>query len=258
MQKIEAARSAGFDQIEIWREDVEAHQDGPLNLGSKLRDLGVGVADYQVVRDFDGAPDLLREEKRAQVICMLDTAVQLGTNTVLVTASSDPACIAARINDDLRWLTREAAARGLRIAYEGLAWSAINFTLAAAWECVRQINEPNLGVVVDPFHIFVRGGDAGDLDGIPMSSIYLIQLSDSHLRGCSDLKRVIDTARHRRLMPGDGWFPIHTIVERLRQEGYAGPVGIEVFNDEMKSRDPNAVAQEAMLALNRIWPKSLC
>ena len=136
---------------------MEAHQDGPLNLGSKLRDLGVGVADYQVVRDFDGAPDLLREEKRAQVICMLDTAVQLGTNTVLVTASSDPACIAARINDDLRWLTREAAARGLRIAYEGLAWSAINFTSAAAWECVRQINEPNLGVVVDPFsHLCAR------------------------------------------------------------------------------------------------------
>lgn len=257
-EKIEAARSAGFDQIEIWREDVEAHDGGPLHLGSKLREHGVGVADYQVVRDFDGAPDLVREEKRGKALHMLDTAVVLGANTILVTASSDPACIAERIYDDLRWITREAAARGLRIAYEGLAWSTINFTLAAAWNCVRHINEPNLGVVVDPFHIFVRGGDASDLDGIPMSSIYLIQLSDSDLQNCNDLGRVIDTARHRRLMPGQGWFPIHTIVDRLRQGGYAGPVGIEVFNDGMRSRNPHAVAQEAMLALNRVWPESLC
>ncbi len=254
-QKIEAARSAGFDQIEIWRQDVEAHDGGPHDLGGRLRESGVGVTDFQVVRDFDGAPDSSREEKRRDALFMLETAARLGTDTVLVTASSDPACIADRIDDDLRWLTREAASRGLRIAYEGLAWSSINFTLPSAWGCVKRINEPNLGIVVDPFHIFIRGGDASDLDGIPMSCIYLIQLSDSDLDSCVDLQLVIDTARHRRLMPGQGWFPIHTIVERLMGGGYRGPVGIEVFNDEMRARSPQLVAHEAMLALNRAWPR---
>lgn len=253
-QKIEAAQAAGFDQIEIWRQDVEAHKGGPENLNSRLRELGLGVADYQVVRDFDGAPDTVREEKRRDALVMLETAAKLGADTVLVTASSDPACIPDRIDDDLRWLSREAASRGLRIAYEGLAWSTINFTLAAAWGSVKRVNESNLGIVVDPFHIFVRGGNASDLDGIPMSCIYLIQLCDSDLEGCIDLQLVIDTARHRRLMPGQGSFPIHTIVERLRDGGYTGPVGIEVFNDEMKARNPLMVAHEAMLALNRAWP----
>jgi len=253
-QKIEAASSAGFDQIEIWRQDVEAHDGGPQGVGNMLQEHSMGVTDYQVVRDFDGAPDLFREGRRREALFMLDTAVMLGTNTVLVTASSDPACIADRIDDDLRWLTREAASRGLRIAYEGLAWSTINFTFTVAWECVNRVNEPNLGIVVDPFHIFVRGGDASDLDGIPMSRIYLIQLCDSDLDSCNDLQRVIDTARHRRLMPGQGRFPIHSIVERLKGRGYTGPVGIEVFNDEMRSRNPRTVALEAMLALNRTWP----
>jgi len=255
VQKIEAARIAGFDQIEIWREDVEAHESGPEDLAIRLRDHSIGVTDYEVLRDFDGAPDAVRDEKCAQALRMLETAARLGTDTVLVTASSDPACIPDRICDDLRWLAREAAARGLRIAYEGLAWSAINFTLAAAWDCVERVNEPNLGIVVDPFHIFVRGCDAKDLEAIPASRIYLVQLSDSDLDRCDDIQLVIDTARHHRLMPGRGWFPIHTVVERLKRQGYTGPVGIEVFNDEMRLRDPRAIAREAMVALNSVWPR---
>ena len=254
-QKIEAASTAGFDQIEIWQHDVKAHESGPEDLAIRLRDHGIGVTDYEVVRDFDGAPEAFRDGKRAQALFMLDTAVQLGTDTVLVTASSDPACIPDGICDDLRWLAKEAAARGLRIAYEGLAWSTINYTLAAAWDCVKRVNEPNLGIVVDPFHIFVRGRDANDLEGIPTNRIYLVQLSDSDLDSCDDIQLVIDTARHRRLMPGQGRLPIHTVVERLKGQGYTGPVGIEVFNDEMKLRDPRAVAREAIFALNKAWPK---
>ncbi len=254
-QKIEAASTAGFDQIEIWQHDVEAHESGPEDLAIRLRNHGIGVTDYEVVRDFDGAPDAFRDEKRAQALFMLETAAQLGTDTVLVTASSDPACIPDRTYDDLRWLAKEAAARRLRIAYEGLAWSTINFTLAAAWDCVKRVNEPNLGIVVDPFHIFVRGRVANDFEGIPTGRIYLVQLSYSDLDSCDDIQLVIDTARHRRLMPGQGRLPVHTVVERLKEQGYTGPVGIEVFNDEMNLRDPRTVAREAIFELNKAWPK---
>jgi 4-hydroxyphenylpyruvate dioxygenase len=186
---------------------------------------------------------------------MLDVASRIGANTVLVTASSNPACIATRVDDDLRWLADEAAARGLRIAYEGLAWSAVNFTLTAAWGCVRRLNLPNLGLVVDPFHLFVRGGTASDLDDIPMDRIFILQLCDSDLDHCNDLQLVIDTARHHRLLPGQGWFPIDTILERFKKGGYVGPIGIEVFNDQMRDRDPILTSQEAMSALQKIWPQ---
>jgi 4-hydroxyphenylpyruvate dioxygenase len=88
-----------------------------------------------------------------------------------------------------------------------------------------------------------------------MDRIFILQLCDSHLDGCDDLQLVIDTARHRRLLPGQGWFPIDTILERFKAGGYLGPIGIEVFNDEMRAQDPNVIAQEAMSSLRRIWPK---
>jgi 4-hydroxyphenylpyruvate dioxygenase len=254
-EKMAAAKAVGFDEVEVWQQDVQDNVGGPANFCDQLREQGIGVTDYQVLRDFDGAPDALRETKRAEALSMLDVAVELGAHTVLTTASSDPACVATRIGDDLRWLAKEASTRQLRIAYEGLSWSAINFTLSSAWNTVHRVNEPNLGIVVDPFHLFVRGGDASEMDGIPMERIFLVQLSDSHLDNCTDLRLVIETARHRRVFPGQGWFPIDTILERLKKGGYAGPIGIEVFNDEMKSRHPVEVAREAMLALNQAWQK---
>jgi 4-hydroxyphenylpyruvate dioxygenase len=254
-QKIAAARAAGFEQIEILTHDVDGYDGSPEDLGHWLQELGVGLTDYQVLREFDGAPDNLREKKRTEALSILNVASRIGADTVLITASSDPGCIAANIDDDLRWLAGEAATRGLRIAYEGLAWSTVNFTLNAAWNCVQRLNITNLGLVVDPFHLFVRGGTARDLDNIPMDRIFILQLCDSDLDHCNDLQLVIDTARHRRLLPGQGWFPIDTILERFKAGGYAGPVGIEVFNDVMRDRDPRVTAQEAMSALKRIWPE---
>ena len=254
-QKIAAARGAGFEQIEILTHDVDGFDGGPENLSRCLHELGLGLTDYQVLRDFDGAPDDVRDKKRKEALTMLEVASRIGAETVLVTASSDPACVAANIDDDLRWLAGEAAKRHLRIAYEGLAWSAINFTLPEAWNCVERLNLPNLGLVVDPFHLFVRGGNAKDLDNIPMDRIFILQLCDSNLDRCDDLQLVIDTARHHRLLPGQGWFPIDSMLERFKSGGYAGPVGIEVFNDAMRDRDPKVTAQEAMSALKRVWPQ---
>jgi len=253
--KIVAARAAGFDQVEIWQQDLSEHAGGPSDMRVRIQKECLGITDYQVLRDFDGAPDAVHEKKRAEALFMLDIAQKLGTDTILTTASSDRACDPRRIEDDLRWLAKEAATRKLRIAYEGLAWSSVNFTLAAAWKTVQCVNEANLGIVVDPYHIFVRGCDASDLDGIPVDRIFIVQLSDSFLDNCADLQLVIDTARHHRVFPGQGSFPIDTILRRLKTDGYTGPIGIEVFNDEMKALDPKVVAQEAMAALKQVWPK---
>lgn len=159
---------------------------------------------------------------------MLDTA-KVGARTVLTPACTNHDCVAERIDDDMCWLARQAASRGVGIAYEGMAWGTVNFTLAAAWQLVERLNEPNLGLVVDTFHMFVRSRDVSDLNGIAMERIYLVQLSD--LDHGVDRKHVIETARHHRLLPGQGCFPIETVLHRLKEVGYAGPMGLEVFND---------------------------
>lgn len=47
--KIHAASTAGFAQIELWRQDVEAFTPGPEALRPVLADHHLGLTDYQVL-----------------------------------------------------------------------------------------------------------------------------------------------------------------------------------------------------------------
>jgi 4-hydroxyphenylpyruvate dioxygenase len=245
--KLRAAHDAGFQQVELWRQDVEASGGDTAGIKTLLQKLPVGLTDYQVLLDFDGAPDSIREDKRHEALRMLDTAVALGATLLLTPACTHKECVGERIEEDLRWLARQAGQRGLRIAYEGMAWSTKINNTADAWKMVQRVNEPNLGLVVDAFHIFVRQRTVADLHGIPIDKIFLVQLSD--LSEQPDPENLIDTARHRRLLPGQGKFPIHTLIEYLQEQGYTGPLGLEVFSDVLKAQDPASVARQAMKAL---------
>jgi 4-hydroxyphenylpyruvate dioxygenase len=248
---VSAAQGAGFDAVELCPTDLSTREGAAEGLLEKLVELGLGVAAYEIIIDFDGASDARRPAKRAEASLTLDSAVRVGAPMVVAAASSHADCIPSRIDEDMRWLAREAAKRGLRVGYEPTAWSAFNSTLPAAWQCVRRVHEPNLGLVLDLFHLFVRGRDDTDLDGVPTERIFLVQLSD--LAHGVSYQQIAETAKHHRLLPGCGRFPLQSVLERLRSQCYSGPIGLEVFNDDLRARDPREVAVEAMSALRRTW-----
>jgi 4-hydroxyphenylpyruvate dioxygenase len=139
--KLRAAHDAGFQQVELWRQDVEASGGDTAGIKTLLQKLPVGLTDYQVLLDFDGAPDSIREDKRHEALRMLDTAVALGATLLLTPACTHKECVGERIEEDLRWLARQAGQRGLRIAYEGMAWSTKINNTADAWKMVQRVNE---------------------------------------------------------------------------------------------------------------------
>jgi 4-hydroxyphenylpyruvate dioxygenase len=254
-QKIMACREAGFDEAEIWQEDVQAYQGSPNELRVRVEQSGLRLQDVMVLRDFAGAPPHLHEEKRMQAIQMLDLAVAIGTDTVQSPATTLHDCNPDKIDEDLRWLAREAASRGLRIAYEAIAWSVLDHNLPAAWARVERVGAANIGLVVDLFHTCVRDRGVEDLDGIPVDRIYQLQLSDLvETVSIDNMPHLIDTARHRRVLPGQGRFNLKPFVEKLHGDKYVGPVGVEVFSDELKALPPQVAARMAMASLRKVWP----
>jgi 4-hydroxyphenylpyruvate dioxygenase len=247
-EKLRAARAAGFEQVEIWRDDVQA------STPQLAKQLQLGFTNVQVLRDFTGAPDRERQQKREELRQFIQIAQTIGCDTIQAPASTREDCVASRIDEDLRWMASEAARYNMRIMYEPMAWCSVDNTLPLAWERLQQLDQPNIGLVVDLFHICALGGDASQLDGIPADRIYEVQLCDMAEMPPQDKQPLSEYARHQRLLPGDGIIEVERFVDKLKSAGYSGPVGIEVFNDKLKAQPADVAAHKAWQALNRYWP----
>ncbi|WP_164214107.1 sugar phosphate isomerase/epimerase family protein, partial [Stenotrophomonas maltophilia] len=69
-----------------------------------------------------------------------------------------------------------------------------------AWEIVRRADHPNVGIILDTFHILARGTDLSAMRAIPRDRIPLVQVADAPLLDMD----LLSWSRHWRCMPGQG------------------------------------------------------
>jgi 4-hydroxyphenylpyruvate dioxygenase len=247
--KLAAAAGAGFAGIEVFEPDLIASPWSPGELAARCADLGLSIDLYQPFRDLDSTDParFARNLRRAE--CKFDVMEQLGTTTVLVCSSvaadavADPDLLA----EQLAATADRAGERGLRIAYEALAWGTHVSTWEASWEAVRRADSPALGLCLDSFHVLSRGGDPAGFADVPGEKLFFLQLADApHLR-----MDVLQWSRHHRLFPGQGAFDLTAFLGAVLSAGYAGPLSLEVFNDVYRQADPARTALDAMRSL--LW-----
>jgi 4-hydroxyphenylpyruvate dioxygenase len=172
---------------------------------------------------------------------------QLGADTVLVCSSVSPDAV----DDDdlaaeqLHALAARAGERGLRVAYEALAWGRVVSTYEHSWRIVRRAAHPALGLCLDSFHVLSRGSDPALIRTIPAEKLLYVQLADAPRLGMD----VLQWSRHHRLFPGQGAFDLTSFVGAVLAAGYPGPLSLEVFNDVFRQADPQRAAVDAMRSL---------
>ncbi len=214
-----------------------------------VRDSGLRVTGFQVLRDFEGLSDHLHGYKVDIAKQMILMARQLGAKVLLacsstsVHASADPQRIAA----DLRKLAMLALPHGIRVAFEALSWGRHINEYPQSWEVVEMADCPNLGIGIDSYHIFATDTALDRLQDIDPARIYLVQLSDFMWQQTRSVQERIDTARHFRVFPGEG---VHSgalteLVLKLDAMGYRGDYSFEVFNDDYQQLPLPYVARRA-------------
>ncbi|WP_020672558.1 sugar phosphate isomerase/epimerase and 4-hydroxyphenylpyruvate domain-containing protein [Amycolatopsis nigrescens] len=245
--KLAAAARAGFDGVEIFENDLVVSPRRPREIRARCADLGLSIDLYQPFRDFEAVPpeefaaNLRRAERK------FDVLEQLGTDTVLVCSSVSPDAV----DDDdlaaeqLHTLASRAAERGIRIAYEALAWGRFVNTFEHSWRIVRLADHPALGLCLDSFHVLSRTDQIAGIRVIPGEKIFFLQLADApRLR-----MDVLQWSRHHRLFPGQGAFDLPGFLGAVAATGYRGPLSLEVFNDVFRQSDPAGTAIDAMRSL---------
>ena len=137
--KLHAAADAGFDGVEIFEPDLVASPASPEEVVALAARLGLTLDLYQPFRDAEGVTDAEFEGVLRRARAKFALMQRLGTDTMLVCSN----VATATIDDDevsasqLRRLGEEAAAHGVRIAYEALAWGRFVNDYRRAWRIGR-------------------------------------------------------------------------------------------------------------------------
>jgi 4-hydroxyphenylpyruvate dioxygenase len=239
-EKLEAIAQAGFRAVEIFEMDLIAFPGTPRDVRKICADLGLEIITCQPFRDFEGLKGERRTKAFDRAERKFDLLQELGTDLLFVCSTVHPEAEGGidRLADDFSLLADRAAKRQLKVGYEALCWSPICWDYRDAWEIVRRANRPNLGVILDTFHIEARELELRTIRTIPGDKIAMVQIADAPRLQMDYLS----WARHWRCMPGQGDFNMIGFMQMLAATGYDGALSLEIFNDRFRAAAPKAVA----------------
>jgi len=245
--KLRAIADAGFEHVEIFESDLLASPEPVAVVGAMMRDQGLACAAFQPFRDFEGMPARLRARVFDRAERKFDVMQELGTALVLVSSNVSPESLGehGRIVDDFQELGERAAARGLRIAFEALAWGRHIQDHRQAWAVVREVDHPAVGLALDSFGSLARNVPTDSLRSIDPRKLFHVQVADAPSLSMDPLS----WSRHFRCMPGQGDLPLVEYVATLREIGYQGPLSLEIFNDRFLAGSATDVAVDGMRSL---------
>ncbi len=246
-EKLEAAAAAGFKSIEIFENDLLTFNGTNDEIARRMADLGLHPIAFQPFRDFEGWDEARRDRALARAERKFDTMAELGCDLLMVCSNVSPDAQGGldRAADDFRRLGDLARSRGMRVAYEALAWGRHVNDYRDSWEVVRRADHPHVGVVLDSFHICAKRTDLRPIRSIPGDRIFLVQIADAPLLDMD----VMQWSRHFRCFPGQGDLPVDDFMNALAATGYDGPLSLEIFNDQFRAGSARSVAIDGRRSL---------
>jgi 4-hydroxyphenylpyruvate dioxygenase len=246
-EKLKTIAAAGFDAVEIFENDFTCFDGSARTVAKMCGDLGLRVCALQPFRDFEGMHEAQRSHVFRRAEKKFDLMQELGTDLLLVCSNVSPQALGGidRAADDFRELGERAAARGLRIGFEALAWGRYINDYRDAWEVVRRADHPAVGIILDSFHTLAPGFPVAPIASIPGDRIFLVQLADAPQL---DLD-ILSWSRHFRCFPGQGNLPVREFMRAVDATGYEGPLSLEIFNDQFRAQSTGEVAVDAMRSL---------
>jgi len=240
---LDAARSAGFDAVELRRTDFKRCFDAGMS-NQQVLDLihnsgiPVGVLGVEYGWLFaDG-----EESKRLFTVFResCENAVALGCDMLM----SAPGPIAGPISDAIGHLRQAgaiAAEYGLRLAIEFNSQHPVLNKLAVLRELLDGAKQKNCGYLIDTYH-FARSGAGGrGFESVPAEQIFYFQYSDVSSEPVTGVSRPTD-----RLPPGKGMVQWREVLGLLSEKGYTGYLSYEAPNPVQWERSPYDVAREGV------------
>ena len=240
---VDAVAKAGFDAIEPWITELDAH----TKAGGSLKDLGRRIADAGLtVENAIAFNSVLTEDAAARAAGMeslkrdMDKVAQIGGLRIATVPGRAAAGTAPVSLDHAAEYYREALEMGEKMNVQPLfeLWgthpqfgplrNGIYVTVAAG--------RPDASLLLDVFHLYKSGTPFTALKQINGGALHVIHIND--YPQAADPSTLNDG---NRVYPGDGVAPFRRILRGLRDNGFRGCFSLELFNRDYwaKSVDEN-------------------
>ncbi|TGG93397.1 sugar phosphate isomerase/epimerase and 4-hydroxyphenylpyruvate domain-containing protein [Natronospirillum operosum] len=241
-EKVAAIADAGFDGLELFENDLTAFDGTAIQAGRMIAERGLELVTLQPFRDFEGLEGRQRKQALDRAERKFDLMQELGTDLLMVCSSVHPDALPglSRAAEDFHELGERARRRGLRVAFEALAWGRHIHDYRDSWEVVRRADHPAVGLVLDTFHIFSRQTDLNTIGSIPSDRIFLVQTADAPRLSMDHLS----WSRHYRCFPGQGELQMADFMRLLEETRYDGPLSHEIFNDVFRMGHSDQTARD--------------
>jgi 2-keto-myo-inositol isomerase len=165
----------------------------------------------------------------------------MGLNRVYTTTATSKKVTEADYNacpENMREAGEIARQFNMSLRIEFLRTSTFISTLPTILKMTRAAAHPNIAPMLDCYHFWSGLSKLEDLDMIRPGEIGHV-----HFQDVPDIPReLLDSST--RIIPGDGISPLTSILRKLSEKGYAGPLSVELFLPKFQQGDPYEVARE--------------
>ncbi|MCX5382322.1 sugar phosphate isomerase/epimerase [Streptomyces sp. NBC_00083] len=253
----QACGRLGVRGVGLWREPVAAYG---LEAAAKLvRDTGLEVSSLCRGGFLTAIDPAERAAALADNRAAIDEAAALGTDTLVLVSgglpagSKDLAGARERVADALASLAPYAGERGVRLAIEPLhpmfaSDRCVVSTLDQALALAERFPSSQVGVVVDTYHVWWDDAAPAAVRRAAASGrVHAFQLAD----WVTPLPAGVLTGRGQL---GEGCVDFAEWCGLLDAVGYAGPVEVELFNEDLWAGDGTALLTDTVARATSILP----
>jgi sugar phosphate isomerase/epimerase len=276
-ETVEVAAQAGFGAVDLLLRDLVESGVDPRAVRGRMDELGLRGGAWPLPVHWRGNPEQFAEDLRdlpryARAAAKLDlqrtgTWVLPETDSTFFPGTEGDDLLRQTVRLHVERLGKIAeilADHGSRLGLEIMGPASARRGPGAVFvHQYRRLAEhlgelraehPNVGVLVDAFHLFAagEGEEAGFVWGV--DSVVWVHVADS---ANPDRLRVLD---EERALPGEtGLADCRGLLKRLAEEGYDGPVTVEPLKycRSLQGLDALATARRALASLQTVWPRPL-
>lgn len=241
-EQVEVASQAGFQAVGLrlipatpteQHCSMLANPQELKNTKHALSQTGIEVLDIEIFR-------LHENTDIGEFSQILEIGAELGATELLVAGNDDNE---DRLSTNLQALCELAFEYQLNANLEFMPWTGVA-NLQQASRILRNIDQANAGLLIDPFHLNRSRSELSDIETLPQEWFRYAQLCDIAGEPPANMSDIIREAREERLFPGEGDIDLVRLL-RLLPDGL--PYSVEVPTAALKASGVSAL-DRAILA----------